>query len=194
LKDQILNSIKNTETVQALHRHFKEGIERIGLYNCEDNVKATLAAVLSHEKRNHLFVCPNEIKAKQYVELINSILREKAHYLPPEPYHFLFLENHSREISNQRLVVLNEIANKKGKLIVTTPEALMKRMISKDQFKKARVSLKVGGRIETEDLIQSLEVLGFERVEQVERSGEFATRGGILDIFDPISPKPLMMR
>jgi len=190
LKDQILNSIKNTETVQALHRHFKEGIERIGLYNCEDNVKATLAAVLSHEKRNHLFVCPNEIKAKQYVELINSILREKAHYLPPEPYHFLFLENHSREISNQRLVVLNEIANKKGKLIVTTPEALMKRMISKDQFKKARVSLKVGGRIETEDLIQSLEVLGFERVEQVERSGEFATRGGILDIFDPISPKP----
>ncbi|SHF03469.1 transcription-repair coupling factor (superfamily II helicase) [Alkalibacter saccharofermentans DSM 14828] len=190
LKDQILNTVKNTTTIKTLHKHYKEGIKRIGVYNCEDSVKSLIMAALSHDKRNHLFICPNEMKARQYTEFINSISKDKAFYLPPEPYHFLFLENRSSEISDERLVVLNEMAHKRGKLIVTTPESLMKKMMTKEAFKKSRISFKVEERIEVESFLETLEALGYERVEQVEKSGEFAARGGIVDIFDPVNPRP----
>ena len=53
------------------------------------------------------------------------------------------------------------------------------------------VRLEVGDEAPLEDLVESLVALGYERVDLVERRGQVAVRGGILDVFPPTEEHPL---
>ncbi len=53
------------------------------------------------------------------------------------------------------------------------------------------VRLRTGDEVELEDVVRQLVELAYSRVEMVERRGEFAVRGGILDIFPPTEEHPL---
>ncbi|MBF7096936.1 transcription-repair coupling factor [Alkalibacter mobilis] len=190
MKDPLVDILKRTKLLTEIHKSYKSNRQRIGVYNAEDEIKAIAALVLSHEKRNHMMICANESKAKEYVGFMESVAPGRAFYLPAEPYHFLFLENRSREVSLERLKVLDAVISKKGKLIVTTPDALMQKMIPKDRYKKSSISIRMEDEINLNSLLDDLRALGYERVEQVENRCEFAVRGGILDVFDAISERP----
>ena len=53
------------------------------------------------------------------------------------------------------------------------------------------VQLHVGDTIELEDLVEGLAGAAYHRVDLVERRGEFAVRGGIIDVFPPTEEHPL---
>jgi len=53
------------------------------------------------------------------------------------------------------------------------------------------VAAKVGGVFDLEDLVERLVAVGYSRVELVEKRGEFAVRGGILDVFPPTEEHPV---
>ncbi len=53
------------------------------------------------------------------------------------------------------------------------------------------VRLKPGDEVDLETVVRSLSALAYSRVEMVERRGEFAVRGGILDVFPPTEEHPL---
>jgi transcription-repair coupling factor (superfamily II helicase) len=53
------------------------------------------------------------------------------------------------------------------------------------------VSLRAGDEIELDDVVARLAAAAYRRVDLVERRGEFAVRGGIVDVFPPISEHPL---
>lgn len=53
------------------------------------------------------------------------------------------------------------------------------------------VRLKVGNVVDFESLIDRLSALGYERTEVVQKRGEMAVRGGIIDVFAPIDPHPI---
>ncbi|MDQ3274034.1 MAG: transcription-repair coupling factor, partial [Actinomycetota bacterium] len=53
------------------------------------------------------------------------------------------------------------------------------------------VSLQVGDEVELEDVVRRLVAAAYHRVDLVERRGEFAVRGGIVDVFSPTAEHPL---
>ena len=53
------------------------------------------------------------------------------------------------------------------------------------------VAAKVGDVLDLEDLVERLVAVGYARVELVEKRGEFAVRGGILDVFPPTEEHPV---
>jgi transcription-repair coupling factor (superfamily II helicase) len=53
------------------------------------------------------------------------------------------------------------------------------------------VSVAVGDEIDMDDLVERLSAAAYHRVDLVERRGQFAVRGGIVDVFPPTSPHPL---
>lgn len=53
------------------------------------------------------------------------------------------------------------------------------------------VSARVGDRVELDDVVQGLVDAAYARVDMVEKRGEFAVRGGILDVFPPTDPHPV---
>ena len=89
-----------------------------------------------------------------------------------------------------RTEVLSRLEKKESVAVVTYPEALAEKVVSKKLLNDKTVSLKVGQNIETATITAQLVDLGFEHVDYVYEPGQFATRGSILDVFSFASEYP----
>jgi transcription-repair coupling factor (superfamily II helicase) len=96
--------------------------------------------------------------------------------------------------SGERLEVLDLLAGRHHHLVVVAPLlALVQRTLSPAQLAAARVSLRVGERIEQRALLGALVAGGYEAAVEVSGVGEFANRGGIIDIWPPGAGDPLRL-
>ncbi|MBO4269052.1 MAG: transcription-repair coupling factor [Bacteroidaceae bacterium] len=76
-------------------------------------------------------------------------------------------------------------------VIVTSPDALAEKVVSKAGLEDKSVHLSVGQTVDREELQKRLFTLGFERVDYVYEPGQYALRGSILDVFSFSSEYPL---
>ena len=67
-------------------------------------------------------------------------------------------------------------------IIVTTMEAIMQKMVTKQTLYQNKLEFKVGNNYELETIKETLVTLGYERNDLVENKGQFSVRGGIVDI------------
>ena len=88
----------------------------------------------------------------------------------------------SKDLPYERIEVLNKIQKKKAKIVVTTVEALMQKMITKSSLYKNCLEFKVGKRYSLEEVKQNLILLGYERNDLIEGKGQFSVRGDIIDV------------
>nr|WP_221447003.1 transcription-repair coupling factor [Microbacterium thalassium] len=99
----------------------------------------------------------------------------------------------SAETVGRRLEILHEIARWDGEspLVVTASVRAAIQPIAPGLGETEPLRLSVGGRgVELEDVVSQLVELAYHRVDMVSRRGEFAVRGGILDVFPPTAPQP----
>ena len=89
-----------------------------------------------------------------------------------------------------RTEVLSRLEKKDNVAVVTYPEALAEKVVSKKLLTDKTVSLKVGQNVETDAIAAQLVSLGFNHVDYVYEPGQFATRGSILDVFSFASEYP----
>ncbi|MGJ3260853.1 MAG: transcription-repair coupling factor [Rhodospirillales bacterium] len=90
-----------------------------------------------------------------------------------------------RALVGRRLAALGQLTaeSPKGRLILTTVSALLQQVPPRDFLKGAGREIKPGTRIEPDELVRELERFGFNRIETVTEPGEYAVRGGIVDVF-----------
>ncbi len=74
--------------------------------------------------------------------------------------------------------------------VVTYPEAVMEKVVSRRRLGEQSLKLRVGGRADVTDLGEALGASGFRRVDYVYEPGQFAVRGSILDVFSFSSERP----
>jgi transcription-repair coupling factor (superfamily II helicase) len=100
----------------------------------------------------------------------------------------------SAEVSARRLAALTEIAalrkSPKPALILTGANAVLQRVTAPESIAEQRIKAKPGQQIRMDDIVNVLATAGFERVPTVREVGEFAVRGGILDLFPPGTDEP----
>lgn len=89
-----------------------------------------------------------------------------------------------------RTEVLSRLEKRDNVAVVTYPEALAEKVVSKKLLTDKTVSLKVGQNVETDTIAAQLVSLGFDHVDYVYEPGQFATRGSILDVFSFASEYP----
>ncbi|MET0575657.1 MAG: CarD family transcriptional regulator, partial [Mesorhizobium sp.] len=78
-------------------------------------------------------------------------------------------------------------------VILTTANAVLQRIPPASVIEAQTFHARAGGQVEMNQLIARLENSGFERVATVRDVGEFAVRGGILDLYAPGTPEPLRL-
>ncbi len=147
-------------------------------------------ATKQYADRNILLVTYNEIQAKKIVEDL-KYFSENVLYFPKReiaPYDY---DTRNKDLPYERIETLNKIyeilkssTNKKGDkyIIVTTIEALMQKMISREDLYSKVLEFKVGLTYDLEELKKELITLGYERSNIVDGKGQFSIRGGIVDI------------
>ena len=89
-----------------------------------------------------------------------------------------------------RFKALNRISNNQSKYIVCSIRALLQPIIAND-LKKSIISIEKNLVIRMSDLIEQLSRFGYQRSDLVEKRGDFAVRGGILDLFPPDQEHPI---
>ncbi len=77
-----------------------------------------------------------------------------------------------------------------GRVLVTTVSAFLQRVPARDSFRSARFSVTIGQQVETDNLTRFLDNNGYARVDTVMEPGEYAVRGGIIDVFPAGSETP----
>lgn len=82
----------------------------------------------------------------------------------------------------ERIEALNKIYEGKAKVIVTTIEALMQRIVPKNVLYKNLLKFNIGKTYNLEEIKKTLVSLGYIRCDLIEAKGQFSIRGGILDI------------
>ena len=90
-----------------------------------------------------------------------------------------------RALVGRRLAALGRLHAKAdhGRLVLTTISALLQKVPPRKFLEGAGVTLAPGTRIAPDDLVRALERFGFNRIETVTEPGEYAVRGGIVDLF-----------
>lgn len=78
-------------------------------------------------------------------------------------------------------------------LVIAPAHALMQPVLSPADLRSGTKVIKAGGRVDLSSLLSRWVDLGFEHVHAVERHGTFSRRGGILDVFPPISRLPVRL-
>jgi transcription-repair coupling factor (superfamily II helicase) len=147
-----------------------------------------------HEQLNQtvVVVAPTEKEVRDFGGDLNEVLGEdKVLSFPAwgiHPYAWLAppLENIS-----ERLETLCRLISGESIVIVTSPEALRQRTLSRNQLEKHYFSLEVGGEYDLTDIALRLVEIGYERLPITEEVGTFSIRGGILDIFPFTSSNPV---
>ena len=94
-------------------------------------------------------------------------------------------------LSEARAAALARLLNFEAGFVVTTLHSLVSRIPSPTRFRQFGRHLEVGQSESMEGIIGYLRQAGYVREEPVSEEGEFARRGGILDIFSPLMPHPL---
>jgi transcription-repair coupling factor (superfamily II helicase) len=146
---------------------------------------------------SHIFVLHDKEESAYFVnDLQNLLPTTDILYFPTSykrPYQFEETENAN---VLQRAEVLSRINQNrvlgitKGDLIVTYPEALTEKVINKKSLVENTYGAKIGDNLGMDfiaDLLQSYE---FERTDFVYEAGQYAIRGGIVDIFSYANEKP----
>ena len=94
----------------------------------------------------------------------------------------------SHEYEHERLKVLSGILGGEYDAIITTPDAALEYTMPPDVLSKNRIRLEYSEtRLDIKELSARLVGAGFARVEMVEGAGQFAIRGGIVDIYPPFA-------
>ena len=160
--------------------------------------RANLAAALQEALQRPLFViCPDDTAAENFARDLQSMTRRDAVTLTLRDYCFLPAEAGSHQAEQRRLAALYSLTDTEqaGCLSVTVASisAMMQRTMPKEILKRAAFKINSEERYAVEDIEEALIRCGYERTEQVEGPGQFARRGGILDLFSPAEEMPVRM-
>ena len=140
-----------------------------------------IAAINEFGKKPICILTYNEIQAKQIYQDL-KYFTEKAILFPKKEIVTYDYVAESKDLPYKRIETLNEIISKKNKIVITTIEATMQKLPSKETIYKNKLEFKVGEIYDLEQTKKKLIELGYSRCELIEGRGQFSIRGGILDI------------
>jgi transcription-repair coupling factor (superfamily II helicase) len=97
----------------------------------------------------------------------------------------------SREVVGKRLALIHELKTKSQINVICAPLRSLLQPFAADLGNSEPLRLQAGDKIEITQLARNLVQLGYERVDLVERRGQLAVRGGIVDVFSPLDDHPI---
>ncbi len=99
------------------------------------------------------------------------------------------------EAQAERIAQLHKLshpaATDAAELVILSPESLDDACAAPQALNDSRIEVRLGEELEIDPFMQKLDSLGFERVPQIHSRGQFALRGGILDVYTWQNPEPI---
>ena len=181
---------------------------RVHIDGAAGSLPAVLVAALAHRRNTYsqVVLAPSKDDAYYMASDLEALIgaaadedddninnREPKVYLFPTSYRKAYhYDAEQTENSNvlMRGEVLKAISTGERCVVVTYPEALAEKVVAPRTLAGCTLRLTRGMQMELDDIIDRLQELGFERVDFVVEGGQFAVRGGIVDVYSLASENP----
>ncbi len=176
------NSMNYASLIKKINDPDKNKLSIVGL---TDSSKAwMLYGITENTDKSSIVVCSNIFQANKLIQDLKFFSSDmEIVYLPARALQYYDIVAESKEVANQRMYAIEKILSGKQIIAVTTIDALLVKMFPNARYKGEEFELKVGDNISISKVVDKLAKFGFERTENVEGKGQFAVRGGIVDLF-----------
>ena len=149
------------------------------------------AGIWQQTGRPVVLLCADETEADRLAEDLTAFTGQAVRRLSARDFTFHNAAVVSRQWEHRRLSALRALAAGESPLTVCTVESLLQRTLPRTLLTQCAQMLRVGQSHDLPELAERLSAAGYTRCEQVEGVGQFALRGGILDVFSPAFDRPV---
>ena len=149
------------------------------------------AGVRARTGRPVVLVCADETEAARLSEDLHALTGEEVLRLSAREFTFHDAAAASRQWEHRRLAVFRAMQAGRAPLVAATVDALLQRTLPPEVLERTALTLRVGEVRDLPALTEVLSAAGYARCQQVEGTGQFALRGGILDFFSPACDRPV---
>lgn len=185
-KDELVALFDEADGLKELRGKLKSEGAKLRISGMAGSAHAFIAhRIIRNTDQHHLFVLADKEEAAYFLSDLELLMGKKKVLFFPMSYRRAY-EVEQTDNSNviQRGEVLNALRSGTAQqVIVTYAGALAEKVISKKVLNSNTFELKVGEELDMELINEMLHTYHFERVDQVYEPGQFAIRGGIVDVF-----------
>lgn len=183
INEKIFGSSQFQEILSSLKINRK--ISVCGLVN---STKANILYGIFENSDNNVFlISPSDYEAKSIYDNLKFYTDDCVYFQERENV-FYNVEAFSPDLKYDRIIALRDICLNNRKIICTSIESLASLYMNIDNILKLHIDLHLSMEYEFKKLVDDIYSLGYERVSKVQVKGQYAVRGGIIDIF-PINSK-----
>jgi transcription-repair coupling factor (superfamily II helicase) len=195
------------ERLEAVLRHpsvegalgaLRDGAQHVSLSGLHDVAKALIAAYLTHElRRPAFFITDSNRRAEALAETVrffSGIFPGVSGGVATLPaFDTLPWESQSphADILERRAATLFRLTDGQVSLVIAPVQAALWRFQDATLYLSLARTLTKDAEVPLEEFIAHLAGVGYTRTEMVELPGQFAMRGGIVDVFSAEAPRPV---
>jgi len=193
-----LDAVVRHPSVEGALGALRDGAQHISLSGLHDVAKALVAAYLTHElRRPAFFITDSNRRAEALAETVRFFsaifpgLSGGVATLPA--FDTLPWESQSPhpDILERRAATLFRLTDGQVSLVIAPVQAALWRYQDATVYLSLARTLTKDAEVPLEEFIAHLAGVGYTRTEMVELPGQFATRGGIVDVFSAEAPRPV---
>jgi transcription-repair coupling factor (superfamily II helicase) len=179
----------------AAYKIFSEEKKKVKLKGLTGSLDAvTAAALYKLFPRTMLFIMHDKEEAQYFLQDLQNLLEGKEILLFPSSYKKIYQFEH---VENANVLLRAEVLSRvnhgiKGEeeIIVTYPESLSEKVINRRSLIENTFTVKLGENLDMAFLEEMLLSYDFEKTDFVLEAGQFAVRGGIIDVFSYANDLP----
>ena len=183
----LFNKLKNNSVTPLFQR-------KSGHFVVDDNngIALLVASSYKNKKEPILLITSNLYKAQQvYSALVSFLGKEDVLLFPSDELIRAETIAQSKEMAAHRLFVLNEILHRDNPIVIANLASATRYLPSPELFKERTFTLKKGKHYQLDDIRRKLIKDGYQLVNKVDQSLQFAIRGDVLDIFSVNNDNPV---
>jgi len=185
--EELKNLYINSETTLQVNDQLNESSSKVYLKGIIGSADALIVnGIIQVHSGTHLLILDDKEDAAYFFNNLENIsTNTNYHFFFPASYRHPY---QTEDTDNSNVVLRAEVLNKLSKrpkttVIVSYPEALVEKVVTKKHLEKNTLDLKEGVEYSIDFVNELLIEYEFEKVDYVYEPGQFSVRGGIVDVF-----------
>lgn len=184
-----IQPVEELEELQEARKKVKASCGIVQISGCMDAQKSHMMYSMGDGFKHKIIVTFSEQKAREIYDDYRFFDKSALTY-PAKDILFYQSDIRGNLLTKERIQVLKRLAGGEPVTVITTYDALMNRMAELDNFTSAVKKITTGDELNLTKMSHELVQMGYTKNYQVQSPGEFALRGGILDIFPLTEENP----
>ena len=185
-KQEIVNQYQESVKVKQILKQIQLDKNQIQITNLVgSSMSFVISETFKKDDKSYLLILNDKEEAAYHLNDLEQLLDQKNVLFYPGSYRRPY---QIEETDNANVLMRSEVLNrinsrKKPTIIVTYPEALFEKVVTKKDLERNTLKLSVSESVSLDFVNEILFEYNFNRVDFVTEPGDFSVRGGIIDVF-----------